>query len=215
MQSIATVARYGAPPSAAIVRMAHSAPAVVQFTAEMALPRTFVGFSSTDIDRFRLMQAWKAHEHIDFNFADFQLNDAINSTNEQYIKGLIRRKIVRSDTYALLIGADTYKKVMYVKWEVEVAVEEGCRLVGINLNNYRFKDGLCPYFFASVGAMFVPFSPRIVAEALSWQKQGAHPAYYFFDEVYTNLGYQLVGNAAVLPPRPNPFAYGTRPPWAR
>jgi len=28
------------------------------------------------------MCAWKAHEHIEFNFADFQLNDAIDSENE-------------------------------------------------------------------------------------------------------------------------------------
>ena len=53
---------------------------------------------------------------------------------------VIRRKIVRSDTYALLIGNDTYTKTTYVKWEVEVAMEEGCRLIGVNLNNCRFKD---------------------------------------------------------------------------
>ena len=45
----------------------------------MALPRTFVGFSSTDIGRYRMMMAWKANENIDFDFADFQLDDAINS----------------------------------------------------------------------------------------------------------------------------------------
>src|SRR5262245_21344067 len=120
----------------------------------MSLPRTFVGFSSTDIRYYRMMCAWKANENIHFNFADFQLNDAINSTNEQYIKGLIRRKLVRSYTYALLIGADTWTKTTYVKWEVEVALEEGCRLIGVNLNNCRFKDRLCPAFFAKVGAMF-------------------------------------------------------------
>jgi len=32
------------------------------------------------------MCAWKAHEHIDFNFADFQLDEAINSENEYNIK---------------------------------------------------------------------------------------------------------------------------------
>jgi hypothetical protein len=32
-------------------------------SAEMDLPRTFVSFSSTDIGRYHLMCAWKAHEH--------------------------------------------------------------------------------------------------------------------------------------------------------
>ena len=40
----------------------------------MGLPRTFVGFSSTDIRYYRLMQAWKEHEHIDFNFTDCQFD---------------------------------------------------------------------------------------------------------------------------------------------
>jgi hypothetical protein len=56
----------------------------------MALPRTFVSFSGTDIGRYRLMTAWKAHEHIDFNFADFQLDEAINSKNPSYIKSVCR-----------------------------------------------------------------------------------------------------------------------------
>src|SRR5689334_9068855 len=101
----------------------------------MQLPRTFVGFSSADIGRYRLMCAWKAHEHIDFNFADFQLYEAINSENERYIKERIRSKIRQSDTYALLIGTDTFMKTTFVKWEVEVAIEKGSRLIGVNLNN--------------------------------------------------------------------------------
>lgn len=51
----------------------------------VALPRTFVGFSSSNISYYRMMCAWKANEHIDFDFADFQLDDAINSENEYYI----------------------------------------------------------------------------------------------------------------------------------
>jgi hypothetical protein len=38
----------------------------------MALPPTFVGFSGTDLNYYRLMLAWKAHEHIDFDFCDCQ-----------------------------------------------------------------------------------------------------------------------------------------------
>jgi hypothetical protein len=180
-----------------------------------ALARTFVSFSSADKSRYDLMRAWKAHEHINFNFADFQLEEAIKSQNPYYIKSVCAAKVRRADTLVLLIGNDTYTKTIFVKDEVEVAVEKGCRLIGVNLNNCRFRDSLCPSFFASVGAMFVPFSSRILAEALRWQKQGTDSAYYFFDEVYTRLGYQLIGNTAVIPPAPNPFGGGSKPPWAR
>lgn len=178
------------------------------------LARTFVSFSSADKGRYDLMRAWKAHQHIPFNFADFQLDEAVNSQTPHYIKSVCAAKVRRADTFILLIGSDTHTKTVFVKDEVEVAVEKGCRLIGANLNNCRSKDERCPGFFASVGAVFVPFSSRIIAEALTWQKQGAHPWYYFFDEVYTRLGYQLVGNTAVLPPAQNPFVGGSRPPWA-
>lgn len=161
------------------------------------------------------MCAWKAHKHIDFNFADFQLDEAINSQTPYYIKSVCAAKVRRADTFVLLIGNDTYTKTVFVKGEVEAAVEKGCRLIGVNLNNCRAKDTLCPDFFANVGALFVPFSSRIIAEALTWQVQGTSPWFYYVDDFYSRLGYQLIGTTAVLPPPPNPFGGGARPPWAR
>lgn len=183
------------------------------------LARTFVSFSSTDIQRYYMMCAWKAHDHIDFNFADFQLEEAINSTSAYYIKSKCAAKIRRADTFVLLIGADTYTKTQFVEPEVEAAIEKSCRLIGVNLNNCRFKDWLCPSFFANKGAMFVPFSSRILSDALKWNRGtpelGKTDDWYFYDSVYTNLKYQLIGTTAVLPPPPNPFAGGNRPPWAK
>src|ERR1700733_3716944 len=176
----------------------------------MDIARTFVSFSSADIKCYHLMCAWKGHEHIDFNFKDFQLEEAINSVNRYYIRSRCAAKIRRTDTFVLLIGTDTYSKVEFVKPEVEAAIEKGCRLIGVNLNNCRWKDELCPSFFADKGAIFVPFSSRIVAKALTWNKgtppPGVSDNWYSPDVVYTNLGYRLVGSVAVLPPPPNPFA---------
>jgi hypothetical protein len=89
----------------------------------------------------------------------------------------------------------------------------------VNLNDCRFRDALCPDFFADKGALFVPFSSRIVAEALTWWRPrppqlGQPNDWIFYDEPYTRLGYKLVGNTAVLPPPPNPFLLG-KPPWAK
>lgn len=73
----------------------------------MGLPRTFVGFSSTDIHYYRLMLAWKAHEHIDFDFTDCQLATEINSEDENYIKRKCRSGINMAGTFISLIGQDT------------------------------------------------------------------------------------------------------------
>jgi|KBSMisStandDraft_5_1062788.scaffolds.fasta_scaffold1849412_1 Thoeris protein ThsB, TIR-like domain len=83
----------------------------------------------------------------------------------------MRGEIRRADTFVLLIGNDTYRKDNYVKAEVEAAVEKGCRLIGVNLSGSRFVDGLSPWFFRNRGALYVPYSPHIVAEALKpWKR---------------------------------------------
>jgi hypothetical protein len=83
-----------------------------------------------------------------------------------------------TDTFILLIGNDTYTKTEFVQAEVEAAIEKGYRLIGMNLNDCRLKDWLCPWFFADKGAVFMPLSSRIGAEALKpWNKPPRLPQY--------------------------------------
>ena len=56
------------------------------------LARTFVSFSSADKGRYGLMCAWKAHEHINFNLADFQLDEAINWKTRTTSSRCVRQK---------------------------------------------------------------------------------------------------------------------------
>jgi len=139
----------------------------------MALSRTFISFSSTDIKSYWLMLAWKANTNIDFNFADLQLPKDINSENEYYIKTKCHERINMAGTMAVLIGNDTRYKYKYVRWEIEVAIEKQCRIIGINLDGSRtINNDNCPPIMRNIGAIFVPFSPKIVAYALSnWKKE--------------------------------------------
>jgi hypothetical protein len=156
----------------------------------MALSRTFVGFSSTDIRYYWLMQAWKVNEHIDFNFTDCQLGSEINSENEYYIKNKCRERINMAGTFAVLIGQDTRSKHKYVRWEMEVAIEKKCRIIGINIDgSRRVVDNTCPPIIRNIGAIFVPFSPKIIAHALEHYQMHPFDDYHFNDEVYRQLGY--------------------------
>lgn len=157
----------------------------------MGLPRTFVGFSSTDIHYYRLMLAWKKNEHIDFNFADCQLGQEINSENEAYIKRKCRERIDMAGTFISLIGQDTRSKHKYVRWEIEVALEKGCRIISVNLDGARqMVKETCPLIIQNVGAIFVPFSPKIVAYALANWTMQVDDAWYYKDETYKQLGYR-------------------------
>jgi hypothetical protein len=61
-------------------------------------------------------------------------------------------------------------------------------------------------FFKGVGALFVPFSPPIVAEALKPWNRHQDDNWSFTNDVYQRLGYTLVGNTATIPPKPDPYA---------
>ncbi len=157
----------------------------------MGLPRTFVGFSSTDIHYYRLMQAWKANNKIDFNFADCQLQSEINSENEDYIKRICRKRINMAGKYVLLIGENTKSKHKYVRWEAEVAIEKGCTIIGVNLDGSRsIETRTCPPIIRDIGAIFVSFSPKIVALAIeNYKMRNDNGNYRYPDSVYKDLGY--------------------------
>ena len=109
----------------------------------------------------------------------------------------MQQRSARADTFVLLIGNDTYTKTEFVQAEVEAAFEKGCRLIGVNLNDCRFPDWLCPWFFMNKGALFVPYSPHIVGQALKpWKRPPPDSNltsgdWYFYDSVYTDRGYTL------------------------
>jgi hypothetical protein len=158
----------------------------------MGLPRTFVGFSGTDINYYRMMCAWNKNKRINFDFVDCQLTDEINSENEAYIKSKCRARINMAGTFVMLIGEDTRYK-HNVKWEAEVAIEQRCRVIGVNLNDKRtFDRERCPPIIRDIGAIFVPFSARLLARAIQGWRMKERRNWHYNPEVYTALGYRLI-----------------------
>ena len=95
-------------------------------------------------------------------------------------------------TFISLIGQDTKSKHKYVRWELEVALEKGCRIIGVNLDGSRHMNpNTCPKIIQDVGAIFVPFSPQIIAYALENYQMKNSKNYYYPDSVYKKLGYSL------------------------
>ena len=150
----------------------------------MGLQRAFVGFSSIDIRYYYLMLAWKENSHIDFNFANCQLQDEISSEDEAYIKRLCRQRITLASTYILLIGDNTRYKHKYVLWEAQVAAEKGCTIIGVNLDMSRQVTDKCPSTIRNIGAIFVPFSPAIVAFAMQHYEMHTNGNWYYEPKIY-------------------------------
>ncbi len=95
-------------------------------------------------------------------------------------------------TFISLIGQDTKSKHKYVRWELEVALEKNCRIIGVNLDgSRRMNPNTCPKIIQDVGAMFVPFSPKIIAYALENYQMHDSGSWHYKDFVYQNLGYKI------------------------
>jgi hypothetical protein len=178
----------------------------------MERPRTFVGFSRTDIQKYHLMRAWKAHEQMDFNFTDCQLENETHAEEETYIKRKCRACIDYAGTYVMLIGKDTRDKYKYVWWEAEVALEKRCRILGVNLDGWRrINSETCPKVLWNIGAIFVPYSPHILAYALRHFSKKERGNIKYTDELYRQLGYMVSGNTAHIRLIPSPEPPSRRP----
>lgn len=51
-------------------------------------------------------------------------------------------------------------------------------------------DATCPPIIRNIGAIFVPFSPKIVAYALENYQMHENDDYHYKDKVYKQLGFK-------------------------
>jgi len=152
------------------------------------LPKTIVGFSASNIEYYWRMLAWKGREGIDFDFVDCRLGEESDREDENYVKTKARERMGRAEKYTLLIGEDHCHRKKYVDWEATVAIEQGCTIIGVNLDGARqVVEKKCPPAIMDVGAIFVPFSPRILAYALVNYRKRGQGNWHLPDQVYQQL----------------------------
>lgn len=73
--------------------------------------KTFVSFASEDLHYYRLMQAWKKNEKIDFNFYDaHDLNTALDTSKPETIRRRLRERFSNTKQVVLLVGDKTRSK---------------------------------------------------------------------------------------------------------
>ncbi len=71
-----------------------------------------------------------------------------------------------------------------------MAIEKGCTVIGVNLDgSRRLVEGTCPPIIHDIGEIFVPFSAKLIAQALEHYQMHDSNWYYYKDETYRQLGY--------------------------
>ncbi len=160
--------------------------------------KTFVSFDGdNDMHYYRLMQAWKQNDGMDFNFYNaHDLNVARDSSEEESIKAQLAERMRNSKVFVLLVGERTRYLTKFVRWEIEQAISRDLPMIVVNLNGKRSMDEeRCPPLAKEALAVHIPFNAAIMQYALdNWP--GSHDTYtnqskagpfYYTDSVYKSL----------------------------
>lgn len=160
--------------------------------------KTYVAFDGdNDITNYRIMQAWKSNDNIDFNFLDaHDLNTARDSSNEESIKAQLRVRMQNSKLFLLLVGENTYRCTKFVKWEIESAIRRKMPIIVVNLNGIKSHDNtLCPSILDNVLALHIPFKKNVIQYAIdNWpmshdklSREMRNGPYKYTDIIYDRL----------------------------
>lgn len=163
--------------------------------------KTYVAFASEDIRMYRLMEAWRDNENIDFDFYDaHDLFVSLDTSRPETIKRNLRERLKNAKQIVLLGSANARKKgsdgTSFLAHEVKVMMEFDLPVVIANLDGDRDID--CnfiptPLLDADYYTLSVSFQPAIIKFALdnyapafaSSSRTGPH---YYKADIYTQIG---------------------------
>lgn len=164
--------------------------------------KTYVAFDGdNDMTYYRLMTAWKEHDHIDFDFYNaHDINSARDTSTEESIKAQLRIRMANSSQMLLLVGENTKYLRKFLPWEIELARKKDIPIIIVNLNNKRvYDDSLCPSAIKdSTYTISIPFKMKAIQYALDhfpanyekWKRDNYYKDHRFnyTDETYRGLG---------------------------
>lgn len=163
--------------------------------------KTYVAFASEDIGKYRLMEAWRANERIDFDFFDaHDLYISRDTSKPETIKRNLRERLKNAKQVVLLGSKDGKRKgddgISFLAHEIEVIMEFNLPVVVVNLDQDRTVDrNFIPNLLlnAEYYTLSVSYQPKIIMHALdnyavtfaASDKKGPHQ---YPQKVYSELG---------------------------
>lgn len=163
--------------------------------------KTYVAFASEDIHCYRLMEAWRDNQKIDFDFFDaHDLYISRDTSRPETIKRNLRERMKNAKQIVLLGSSNAKRKggdgVSFLAHEVRVAIEFDLPVVVSNLDQDRNIDRSYipqPLLDADYYTLSVSFQPSIIKHALehyvpAYEQGGKSGPHYYKGEVYERLG---------------------------
>ncbi|WP_071658908.1 TIR domain-containing protein [Duganella sp. HH101] len=163
--------------------------------------KTYVAFASENIHCYRLMEAWRESEHIDFNFYDaHDLFISRDSSQRDTIKKNLRERMKNAKQIVLLGTSECRKKggdpYTFLGYEIELILEFNLPVIVANIGGSRKVENTFipqPLINSDHYMVAVSFQPAIIKHALDKYtlefSQGIKKGCQIYgDSVYKSLG---------------------------
>lgn len=154
-----------------------------------------------DKSYYRLMQARKEHDKIDFDFHNaHDLNNIWSESQEDSIKRKLRERLQNTKNMIVLIWEKTKYKHKFVTREMEMALKLDIPIIWVNIKDgskskRSIDNNLVPSIIKNELVIYVPFGQKIIKYALDnrpnsytlHKKKWETWAHHYKDQVYTDL----------------------------
>ncbi len=131
--------------------------------------KTYIAFDAdNDIKYYRLMQAWKENDRIDFDFHNaHELNNLTTKAPDNEIYRKLRERMNNTKQLIVLVGESTKNLFKFVRWEIKIAQDKGLPIIAVNLDKTNGETVRTPAILKD-RAYFVsiPFEMKKVKYAL-------------------------------------------------
>lgn len=137
--------------------------------------KTYVAFNADypseregDMKYYRLMQAWKSNDNIDFNFHDaHDLNNLTGRASDEQIYRKLRERMKNTKQLIVLVGAHTKNMHKFVRWEIKIAIEMDIPIIAVNIDKSNYEtDKTPPILKNNCYFVNVPFDMKKIRHAL-------------------------------------------------
>jgi hypothetical protein len=162
--------------------------------------KTYVAFASENIRSYRLMEAWRENDKIDFSFYDaHDIYVARDSSQPETIKRNLRERLKNAKQVVVLGSPEAKKKGgdgdSFLAHEVKVIIEFNLPVVIANLDGDRKIDENfipSPFLRADYYTISVSFQPKIIQFALdkyveAFDEKKRKGPHYYLPEIYEKL----------------------------
>ncbi len=163
--------------------------------------KTYVAFASEDIHLYRLMEAWRENQKIDFQFYDaHDLYVSRDTSQRETIKRNLRERLKNAKQVVLIGSADAKKKggdgYSFLAHEIDVIKEFNLPVIVANKDGDRSIDRNFipnPFLEADYYTLSVSLQPAIIKHALDNYAPAYSPStkkgpHYYPKEIYEKLG---------------------------